>query len=675
VTETERSREARRVVGYLAGLAILGGLAVAHILITDRGDDYTGPLLPLDHAYSLALVLGLFAIAAGVGIRLLKATGLDLGGAWGAWELLLFATAVGLGVLATATFVLGLLAGMRPVPLLGLLAGAAFLARHELRELPPLVRDAWSSFRTSGDRFSRTVFLVVAVFLVTRALAPPTDWDVLMYHLRIPQQFLAAGAIYVPEDNAHFGFVGLPHMLYIPLLALGSPAAPALVSALCTLGIALTGLAFGLRFLDPRTAAFNLAVVWGSTILILVGVTARVDTILAFYLFLVHYAVVRADQSHDPRFLYLAAALAGMAVGVKYNALVYLLVLAPLGLVVVATRLRHRTAAVGLTLGLALVTALPWLLKNGLFLGDPLYPFLGGRRLDPWVARLYAGHALPAALEPAAFAKVWGLSQRFDLVDFFLAPGRITLEEEGGLYYPNLLLLLVPLWLWFRKDKVLGWLAGPALAYAVLIVLFAPNASLRYLIPAIAPLTIVALECYARTSDKLLSPTRVHVLLRATMLVVLAGSVSVLYRDVTRGRHLAYLLGFVSRRALLPEDYADVVSFVNGRLPQQSRTLMLFDARGYYFRVPVLQDDVVMNWPLLSAHAAARDCLRPAGITHVLLNRNTLQYYERRGFDPAALRLDAFEGFAQECLSPIYSRSGFTVFQVHAPAGGRPSTR
>src|SRR5256886_16377549 len=93
------------------------------------------------------------------------------------------------------------------------------------------------------------ILLLVAVFLITGALAPPTDWDVLMYHLRVPKQFLQAGAIYRPEDNAHFAFVGLPHMLYLPLLALGTPEGPALVSALCTLGLALAGFAFGLRFL------------------------------------------------------------------------------------------------------------------------------------------------------------------------------------------------------------------------------------------------------------------------------------------------------------------------------------------------------------------------------------------------------------------------------------------
>jgi hypothetical protein len=617
--------------------------------------------------------LGLFAIAAAVGGRLLKAGGLSIDGSL---EALLFWTATGLGVLATAIFTVGLLVGVRPAALLIPVAGAAFLARNELRQVPLLASDALSSLRASVDRFSLSICLIVAVFLVVGALAPPADWDALMYHLRVPQRFLQAGAIYLPEDTTLLGFVGLPHMLYLPLLAFRSSSAPALVSAVCTLGLALAVYALCVRFLDPRTGAFSLAVLWGSTVLIIVGITPRTDTILAFYLLLVHFALLRARELRDPRFLYLGAALAGMAVGVKYNALVYLLALAPLGLVVVVTRVRARAAVIALTVGFALVAALPWLLKNGLFLGDPLYPFLGGRKLDPWLAQLYAGHALPAALQRAAFELAGGAPVPFNLFDFFTAPARMTVEAEGVFYHPNFLLLFLPLWLLFLKDEILGWLGGPALVYGVLVAWMYPTpalllktTSLRYLIPAIPPLTVVALDCYGRVWDRLVSPKRVRLVLTATALAVLAGSATVMYRYAIKGREFAQLFGFVSRHEFLRRwtgDFPDVVSFVNGSVPPESRVLMLFEARGYYFRVPVLQDNMLMNWPLLSAHPAAHDCLRSTGITHVLLSRGALDYYRGHGFDLTPLRIESFEQFTDACLRPIYTGPSFSVFAVRA---------
>jgi len=134
------------------------------------------------------------------------------------------------------------------------------------------------------------------------------------------------------------------------------------------------------------------------------------------------------------------------------------------------------------------------------------------------------------------------------------------------------------------------------------------------------------------------------------------------------------MFGLVSRQAFLrtwTRDYADVVSFVNARLPAESRILMLFEGRGYYFRVPVLQDYMTLNWPVLSAKAAGPDCLRSAGITHVLVNRGALGQYARGGRDLAPLRLESLEHFASECLIPIYASGEYKIGRVRGAAERR----
>lgn len=663
------SSRARRRRGTLWALlaVVVAGAATGHILLAHQGEPSAGVLLILDHLYSLVLALGLVAIGMGVGGRLLRAGRLRLDDPL---EAVVFSTAVGLGAVATAILGVGLFFSVRPVVLVGLLGGAAWLARKELGELPSLVRGACSCLGARADRFSLSIFSLIALFLITRALAPATDWDALMYHLRVPQQFLTGGSIYWPEDSGYVAFVGLPHMLYLPLLALGSSAGPALLSVWCTLGLALAGFACGLRFLDQRTAGFSLALLWGSTILLVVGASTRTDTILAFYLFLAQYAVMRATQSPGPGFLYLGAALGGMAIGVKYNALLYLVALAPLGLWVLKTRMRAPATALALILGLALGTAFPWLLKNGLLLGDPVYPFLGGPKLEPWLARIYGGDSLPPQV--GGFGLIWQAQAPFNLIDLVTAPERITVEPEGVDYHANLLLLLLPLWVLFPRKKALAWLAGPALGYVALVVYLRPTTSLRYLIPAAAPLTLVALHAYALALDKLTSPKLVRLLLSGTALFVLMGTASVMWRYAIRGGQLEHVVGSASRPEFLkrwtPGGYVDAVSFVNQRVPKASRVLMLFEARGYYFQVPVLQDNGIMNWPLLVALGPWPDCLRSVGITHVLLNQGALRYYQRRGVDLERLRLDSLERFIADCLTPIYSGGGITIFQVRQPS-------
>src|SRR5437879_12698006 len=98
----------------------MGGLFAAHLAMADRGGGYTGVLLILDHVFSIALVLGVFAIAAGVGARVLAAGGLTMDGPL---EALLFRTAVGLAVLATGFIGVGACFGMRHVWCLVLFIG------------------------------------------------------------------------------------------------------------------------------------------------------------------------------------------------------------------------------------------------------------------------------------------------------------------------------------------------------------------------------------------------------------------------------------------------------------------------------------------------------------------------------------------------------------------------
>src|SRR2546430_15137246 len=104
----------------VAGLVAIGGLLIAHLAMANQGGGYTGVLLILDQLFAVALVLGMFAIAAGVGGRLLKAGGLRLE----PLEALLFGTTAGLGAPGTAIFAGGGLGGRPVVPLAGVGGGA-----------------------------------------------------------------------------------------------------------------------------------------------------------------------------------------------------------------------------------------------------------------------------------------------------------------------------------------------------------------------------------------------------------------------------------------------------------------------------------------------------------------------------------------------------------------------
>jgi len=185
-----------------------------------------------------------------------------------------FATALGLGLLAYLVLALGLWGGLRP----GwgwLLVGAFLLTAvgQTLREVHRWRRQAAKAaatpvaWETKVDFFSplpspaphrvRTVLLAALLVGVLglgfiRALAPATAWDDLTYHLAAPKVFVQhARIIYLPYDH-HSNFPFTLEMLYTLGLLLRGQTVAKLFHFACFLLTILALIAFGRDYLGPR---------------------------------------------------------------------------------------------------------------------------------------------------------------------------------------------------------------------------------------------------------------------------------------------------------------------------------------------------------------------------------------------------------------------------------------
>lgn len=656
--------------------AAAASLTAVHVHVERQGLDYAGPLLAFDHLFDLAAALAVLAIATGLGRHVLNRVGMHFERPL---DELLFSVPIGAGVLAVTILLLGAAGGLTRPLLLLVLAGAAVLARRELAQLPRLVADGFAQARrdAGGSELGLLGALALAAataFLLIFALAPPADWDTLMYHIRVPAQYLEQGRIYLPEDNLRASYVNVIHMLYLPLLAVGSQSGPAVLSACfaALLGIAVFNC--GGRFFPGVTGSLSVTLLWGTTTLLIVAITPRTDVTLALFTFLAHYALLVAlAAGRDRRPLYLAGAILGLAVGVKYHALPYIVALFPLVLWIAYAPTRQAAATLrplAIFAVLAAAGAFPWLLKNWLLLRAPIYPVLAEPLLEPWLVPFFGSRTVPASVDPDALRIVWESRRAFNLVDAFTAPQRISIEYEGRYYFTNPALVLLPVWLVFVRNRALTWLAVPALGYLLVLLLPFPETNLRYLAPAIPPLTIVVAHVLVRLAERWLPRPRAHLALALLALLALVPSIRTARTWLEQGGALAHLLGRRSAHAylathMLPDvrGYAPVVRAVNERVPPDGRVLLLFEGRGFYFAPEVLQDHSSSTWPLL-ATLRPPDCLASAGITHVLANVGAARYFIRGGLDPGVLRWDAFEAFVEECLTPVFQGAGHVLFVV-----------
>lgn len=619
----------------------------------------------------LALALGLLLLSLAIGVTLLGRLACRPDRAL---EQLCLGTAVGAAALSTGLLALGALAGFRPWMLAAALLAALAASHAGARAIPHILSGSARALRSAGA-LPLAIGATVGAAVVIQALAPPVDWDSLMYHLRVPAQWLQAGRVYLPQDNLHAALAQLVHVLYVPLLAFGSPSAPGVLSALFALLLSCAAFAFAQRFLHPETARFTPALLWGSTLLAVVAATPRVDVTLALYLFLAQYALWLArTKSSEPRFLDLAALLLGFSFGVKHHALAFAAALGPVVLWVTMTApgpAGGRARALARFATVWLIGALPWLLKNLALFGSPLYPVLSTRRMEPWLASLYAAGGLPTRFPEVMPDFLSQVREPVNLLDLFFAPGLLSIELEAGTYFLNALLLALPLWALFRRDSTLNALGLPALAYVVLLLLVAPTTNPRYLIPALIPLTLVATEVVVRAAARHARPRFVHALLWILTLAAVWPTARTLVRELAAGRTLAYVSGRVARSDYLPRHrerevfaYGQMVSFLNGALRPGSRVLMILEARGFYLEGDVLQDNLLTNWPLVARLVAEGRCLQSSAITHVLVNHSALNYYVHRGLDRRALAWLEFDRFRERCLVLDHAGYGFSLYRL-----------
>lgn len=686
--------------GDARGVVILigmGGLGAVLLPFGDVSSDATGLPLLLHHVFDLVLVLLLLLTCAAVGRAVLRRAGIRLRGPA---EELAFPTAVGAGIASTALLIAGI-GFLRPSIVLLLFLLLAFLGREEFRTVADAARCLPRYFARGTD--APLVLSAVAVVaaagtvVIVLALAPAADWDSLMYHLSVPRRFAVEGRIVLPPDNLHVSRTGLIHMLYVPLLAAGSDTAPAVLSAGLALVLGLSVFSLCERFWDGETATLSVAAVIGTPMVLMVASTPRVDVSLALYLFLAHYAVLvwmggrqKGARAEGPeagpgpapeRWLYLAAVLTGFGFGIKYLGALYFVALLPL---IAWSRFRggqanRRPGRLAIFGMLVLVTSAPWLIKNQLIVGAPLYPFFAEPRLQPWLVPFFGGAEFPSSAPGELLQTVWELRRSFNLGDFFLSPGRLAIEPEGAFFFPSPLLLLLPLWLLSARDRVSTALFLPAALYLGALVVGFPRANPRYLLPSLVPLTLAAARGTVvglrrlRVKRRARTPALAGLCLAA--LLVPVGLTGTFW--LSRTLAVPHSLGRVSAEEFLTshpvlEAHARMVRHANRVLPSDARILLLFDGRGHYFRRRVVQDNKMSNWPLLSRVPGGLDCLRRGGFTHVVVNPHPVRYRLQHGFTPEFFGWDEFGRFAERCLDPVHEVEGITLFRVRRPGAPPP---
>ena len=615
-------------------------------------------LLALGQA-AAGLAGAVLVVALGTGIGLLLLRRLDLT----PMERLVWAAAVGLGVVSLAGLGLGVAGLLRPWLLQSLTAAGLVVTARPLWQA---LQAAWADppWRPR-DRFETLLAVYCSLTLVLAllwALTPPTAWDGLVYHLTGPKLYLATGRVSHPIDLPYLGFPQLVEMLFAWGMGLAGERAAAPLHWFYGLLAVLALVTAGRRWFGGAAGWLAAAVLLSAPTVVLLAGWPYVDLALLLYATLVFLTLVRGlayrptlkrqaedlkpaeADSLDWHWLILSGTFAGLALSTKYTALALLPAITTTLLV---TQIRNLQSAIRnslLVCSVALAVWSPWLLKNLILTGNPTYPFfLSGIYWDDWRAWWYDRpgtgllYTAPWKLLTAPWdATIWGVE---GTVEYSATIGPLFLA-----FLPFLLLVwrrLRPVQRrWLRAALVFCgvlygfWLWGVARSALLL--------QTRLLFPAFGLLALMVGAAVEGLQALPRRPLDLGWLARAVIVGVLALTLVGALLSAVQGRPLGVLLGFESREDFLTRRlgwYYAAVEYVNRQLPHDAVVLFLWEPRSYHCQVRCWPDALLDRW-LHTTHLYGYDAevianeWRAEGVTHVLLYRLGYEVIREAGFDP-----------------------------------------
>lgn len=591
---------------------------------------------------------------------------------------LLLSLGIGLGLLG----ILGLLFSLAQVAnprllrfslflltLLSLVSGSHRALQKDTRELAHELNLHASGFRA----FERLALLLLLLFSFALSLAPQFEaFDALLYHLTQPARILQDGgvqAINIP----HFWFPNLTENLYLWGLAFKAERAAQLMHF--TWGILTAALLFlwASRTWGGGVGRKTLLLLAVIPSLPIVASWAYADLALCYYTAAALFLVARFKTTPSLALLNALGVVCGLAMGVKYTSFVLPLAC---GLLLLLQRPFSRAFRLAAHFSaVAILTALPWYLRNAAYMHNPFYPFaFGGRHWDNFLANWYAAP---------------GTGIGWNFLQLLRLPLDATLGYRDANYFDGrigpLFLILLPAALWIlltapRRDSAAAWSLTSISLFATLsfaawtigVIQSAALWQTRLLFPALLPFAIPAALGWEAMTRLDTSNLRLSFLFNALVRIVLALTVFETGLFTLQRNPLAVAVGAQTREqyiARVNPSYAALAQVMDD-LPGNASVYSLFEPRSYALPRSTQPDPIVANFAHdLHLYGAPEEIIRQwkaQGYTHILVYERGRQFMldNNPAYQSLPLRNALTETLALLSLTRQTADGVYSIYQI-----------
>ncbi|TYT75826.1 ArnT family glycosyltransferase [Desulfobotulus mexicanus] len=533
------------------------------------------------------------------------------------------------------------------------------------------------------------LILLTIIFISILAAVPPVDRDALTHHLIIPKLYLEHGFHEIPHIIFSYYPMNL-NLLYMIPMYFGNDILPKYIHFLFAI---LTAVLI-YKYLSQRTnKSYGLlgALFFLSTpVVIRLSSTVYVDLGLVFFFFASILAIFRwIETGFKTRYLIISGIFCGLALGTKYNALVgFFLLTLFIPFIYVRYNQRSRNyhvksiAAGTLFVFVALAVFSPWMVRNVVWTGNPIYPLYNSIFISkPEPEKSEIKKNTPAQKKPL---KITHIDVRHHLyeeswLEIALIPVRVFFqgEDDNPKYFDgrlNPFIFLLSLFAFMgisaagRQKNTEKWIL---LSFSVLFLLYAcakASIRIRYFIPILPPMIVLSMYGLYNIENRFLNRQHPYAgCLRKTVMLTIAFAMlgmNVLYMKerFEKDRPLPYITGKISRDDYIQQyrpEYA-ALQYANANLGEGHRILGLYlGNRHYYSDIPI-----EFSTHIFRSHAKNADSgtdlaikLHEKGLSHILVRLSMLNDF-----------FDEYNEQEQKILKAFFEKNA--VMEFHKDGNG-----
>jgi len=539
-----------------------------------------------------------------------------------------------------------------------------------------------------------SILSVTIAGMLLMAAVPPVSRDALNHHLLVPKLYLSAGEIYeIPEIQFSYYPMTL-EMLYMGAMWLGCDILPKYIHFAFALLTAVSIHRYLNRRFDAAWAAVGVCLFLTLPVIMKLSVTAYVDLGLIFFswMALVHFLYWQEKGWRWKEFL-ISAVCCGLALGVKYNGMVTLFILAAFVTMAYARNhagsLRSAVKALGfgaLYVAVAAVVFSPWWLRNLHWTGNPVYPLM-----NSFFRVLHSTGGPPAAAEVAdIFSTELGHFAYRAIIygesgwNIALIPLRIFFQGADdvpqffdGVLHPFLLVLPVITLLGIARTSLpwrrdVGYLTMFAVL-TLLIVFFQTDMRIRYvapMIPALVALSVGGLRLLiSGLETRRPSPAWRGVILPLVIIFFMIPNAIYARNLFASIDPISFITGKIDRKSYITARRPEfaIFDYANRHLGHAKLLSLFLIGRHYYCDLPITEAISYFTRVVRQGHSGQNiaEVLRAEGYTNIVFNEPLLNRWLMDNLtDPQkAVAKDFFSHWT----SAVYNHQDYRLLAVCSP--------